>query len=348
MDAHALVQANLDDLAILEVSGPDAAAFLQSQLTQDISSGSPWRAQLAGYCSAKGRLLASMIVWQGAAHPDAFFLLLKRDIAIDVATRLARFVLRARVVITHAPTRVAGVMLSTTDGAGKSLAANGFPLRQLVTWNDDQPSHFPERLLTTPFQPYSIVHDARDTWIAAPIGRVDTRRWWRIGATTAVPAPRATDSEDGAGADPTPPAQYWQASDITAGLGWVVAATQELFIPQTLNFDLAGGLSFTKGCYPGQEIVARSHYRGTIKRRMARGAVLASSAAPIRAHPAADIYTDTHGDAPRGRVINVAQLAGRTEILFEASLADFACSNFRLSAAGGPAIELAALPYAVA
>ena len=67
-------------------------------------------------------------------------------------------------------------------------------------------------------------------------------------------------------------ADAWRAADLAAGIPWIGAATQDLFIPQTVNLELIQGVSFTKGCYPGQEVVARSHYRGTVKRRMAYGA----------------------------------------------------------------------------
>src|SRR3546814_3190939 len=88
------------------------------------------------------------------------------------------------------------------------------------------------------------------------------QRWWLI-----------TDESDPAPSLPAGNTARWQADDIAAGLPWVQAATQDLFIPQTLNLDLIDGVSFTKGCYPGQEVVARSHYRGTVKRRTAYGVV---------------------------------------------------------------------------
>lgn len=338
MTPHAPLEASLDDLAILEVSGADAATFLQGQLTQDISSPQPGRAQLAGYCSPKGRLMASMIVWQETNPPGTFFILLKQDILADFATRLTRYVMRAKVSIKPFPARITGVTFPETDDALESLTANGFDIRQLVT-HDDGPADSLPASPSGVFQPYDITYPDQETWIAAPAGHPGLRRWWRITAAlpVATPAP--------AGFVPVP-AACWQAQDIAAGLGWVESATREAFIPQTLNLDLIGGLSFTKGCYPGQEVVARSHYRGTIKRRMVRGAIRATADTRAAALPGADIFAGSPPDAPPcGRVINAAQAGESIAILFEAALADLASPDFRFGSAGGPAIALEPLPY---
>ncbi|HEU0229931.1 MAG TPA: folate-binding protein [Burkholderiaceae bacterium] len=345
MNSHAPLEASLDDLALLEVSGPDAATFLQGQLTQDIASSNPARAQLAGYCSPKGRLMASMIVWQGADPPSAFFILLKQDIAAAFAARLAKFVLRAKVSIKPLPARIDGVLLPMTEGALESLAMSDAGSAQLVTYDDDQASELP----TPPsgvFRPYDITRSNSGIWVAAPSGHPALQRWWRI-----IPDASASASSIGANRSSQPlhsalsvPASCWQTQDIAAGLGWVVSATHELFIPQTLNLDLIGGLSFTKGCYPGQEVVARSHYRGTIKRRMAHGLIPAANQ-QAEELPGSDIYDSTHPDAPCGRVINAVNVSGAGHILFEAALTDLGQADFRLGAADGPAITLESLPY---
>lgn len=350
MNFHAPLEASLDDLALLEVSGPDAATFLQGQLTQDLASSDPPHAQLAGYCSPKGRLMASMIVWQGADPPSAFFILLKQDIAAAFAARLAKFVLRAKVSIKPLAARIDGVLLPMTQGALESLVLASAGPAQSVTSDDGQAGGLPPPP-SGAFRPYDITHSTSGTWIAAPSGHPELRRWWRIILDASATAPVAASSTE-AGHSSQPrrssfivPTACWQAQDIAAGLGWVVSATHELFIPQTLNLDLIGGLSFTKGCYPGQEVVARSHYRGTIKRRMVQGFIQAMAPSRAEELPGSDIYDGTRPDAPCGRVINAANANGAGHILFEAALADLGQADFRLGAADGPAITLESLPY---
>ncbi|MFA5520310.1 MAG: folate-binding protein [Castellaniella sp.] len=113
----------------------------------------------------------------------------------------------------------------------------------------------------------------------------------------------------------------WQADDIRAGFPWLEAETRDVFIPQTLNLDLIDGLSFTKGCYPGQEVVARSHYRGSVKRRMAYvHAAIASDAVP--AVRAGDDLFDAGTERPAGRIINVAADDEGLHLLAEVMLSD--------------------------
>jgi folate-binding protein YgfZ len=125
-----------------------------------------------------------------------------------------------------------------------------------------------------------------------------------------------------------------------------VAATQDVFIPQTLNLDLIDGVSFTKGCYPGQEVVARSHYRGTVKRRMAYGTVNETPSQPAASLPGIDIFDANKPNSPCGRVINSAQ-AQQIHLLLEIQLSDLESADFRLGEVDGPAITLHALPYAI-
>jgi folate-binding protein YgfZ len=331
MNSFPSAMTRLDDLVVVDVSGPDAAAFLQGQLTQDISGPN---ACLAGYCSPKGRLTASMIVWH---EPDAatpsFRVLVKQSIAEALVRRLTKFVMRAKVAVGITPARVFGAAVTE-----------------------------PREPLPADAGPYSVRRTEHGTWVAAPSATEGTQRWWFIARDTGLScddhavrqdandgAKRndGTEPDTGHGANDTAPAQAaWRAQDIAAGLGWVVAGIEELFIPQTLNMDITGGVSFTKGCYPGQEIVARSHYRGTIKRRMAYGTVAGDAAEPrgAAAVPRADIFDANRPDAPCGRVINAAS-TDATHLLFEATLADLDTADFRLAGPAGPAIKLAGLPY---
>ncbi len=301
------LHSRLDELALIEFSGPDAAAFLHGQITHDVTGLPQGQARLAGYCTAKGRLLATMVVWRSQRQADTLRALVRADLADALAKRLGMFVLRAKVVVRRTDAAVWGVGLPP---AGEVPAAGA--------WS---------------------VHETEDgDWVQAPAApEAAIRRCWFVAQAGAKPPGTQTSGW----------AQSWRAQDIRAGLPWVQAATQELFIPQTLNLDLLDGVSFTKGCYPGQEVVARSHYRGTIKRRMAAGRCPASFGAPEAYTAGTDIYDARKPDSPWGRVVNLQVADGHTWLLFEAHLADLNEAELRLGDAQGPAIELVELPYSI-
>jgi len=139
----------------------------------------------------------------------------------------------------------------------------------------------------------------------------------------------------------------WAVQDVQAGLPWINDTTVDLFIPQTINLDLTEGVSFTKGCYPGQEVVARAHYRGTVKRRM-QLAHLDEVSASIK--PGQDIFCPNSSSDPCGRVVNVAHDDKKTWLLFEAPMkltqAD-SSAPLHVSAADGPTLVMASLPYTI-
>jgi tRNA-modifying protein YgfZ len=205
--------ARLTRYGLLAVTGADARAFLHAQLTNDIANLPADRAALAGWCTAKGRLLATMLVIPSA---DGFFLQLARDLAPAVAKRLSMFVLRSKVKIAD-----------ETDG----WAQYGF-------WDADGA--------------VTGVAWAGDT-VTVGVGE---RRFLKIGKGISQDCKADEDA--------------WTLQEIRAGRPWISAATQDQFVPQMVNLETVGGIDFQKGCYPGQEIVARAQYRGQVKRRMTR------------------------------------------------------------------------------
>ncbi len=136
--------------------------------------------------------------------------------------------------------------------------------------------------------------------------------------------------------------QAWRWLEVHSGVPRVVAATAELFVPQMVNFELVGGVNFQKGCYPGQEIVARSQYRGSIKRR---AQVLLGAAA---ARPGQEVFNSTDPGQPAGHVVLAAALPGRGACaLVEIKTAALAGGTLHLGDAHGPGLTLSTLPYAV-
>ena len=336
MNRYSNLVASLGDLAVIEFSGEDAPAFLHGQLTQDIAGLSSDHACLAGYCTAKGRLLATMVVWLGPQGDlPVLYALVKADIAESIIKRLSMFVLRAKVKLRLADAKVWGIMMDTAsvfDQPGDSThpAANA---SQSAAWHSRLLRE--AAVLSTQPKPWQVARTATGVWIAAPSADIGGARWWLI-------------SKDAQSADGQPTAEafnLWRAADISAGLPWIQAATQDVFIPQTLNLDLINGVSFSKGCYPGQEVVARSHYRGTVKRRMAGGAILAPKHIEnIDTLAGVDVFDARKPAAPCGRIINAAGDAV-VRVLMEVQLSDLADADFRLGKADGPKIERQPLPY---
>ena len=207
--------ARLNRYGLLAVTGPDARAFLHAQLTNDIANLPADRAVLAGWCTAKGRLLASMLV---IPRGEGYLLQLARDLAPAIAKRLSMYVLRSKLKV--ADESDAWAQYGVWDS---SLKVSG------VAWDGD--------VVTV---------------------RVDEGRFLRIG-----PADKFSLAA-------TKPEDAWTLEEIRAGRPLISAATQDKFVPQMVNFEALGAVSFQKGCYPGQEIVARAQYRGEVKRRMVR------------------------------------------------------------------------------
>jgi folate-binding protein YgfZ len=130
---------------------------------------------------------------------------------------------------------------------------------------------------------------------------------------------------------------------IQAGIPTIGAATQEAFVPQMANFDLVGGVSFKKGCYPGQEIVARTQYRGILKRRMAL-AHLGGEARPL---PGQNVYSAAFGDQSAGTIVNVASApGGGFDLLVVAQLESLADGDLRWNAPDGPPLQVRSRPHA--
>lgn len=313
--------APLDDFVVFAASGADALPFLHGQLTQDVTGLPADAARLAGYCTAKGRLLATLVMWRAAPGADdapQLYGLVRQDLSQALLKRLSMFVLRAKVKLAAAPLHVAGVQASAEDAAALEAVTGALP--RSAWQRADLPS---------------------GTWIAAPSanGRL---RWWWIASDEQLEQAAPLAAVLGLA-----PASQWHVADLAAGIPWIATATQDVFIPQTVNLELIQGVSFTKGCYPGQEVVARSHYRGTVKRRMAYGTI-ADASLQGAALAGVDVFDATQPGEPIGRVVDGASEAGVASVLFETTLAALPEGDLRLGAADGPRIAAAPLPYSIA
>jgi folate-binding protein YgfZ len=293
----------LADRGVIRARGVDAAAFLQGQLTNDVAGLTDGSARLAGFCSAKGRLQASFIVWRAGA--DEFLLSCPIDLLAPTLKRLSMFVLRAKCKLTDASEEIALFGL-----AGPAAAAL---LGDLAVWR---------------LQPHGAASALR-----LPDGAGLAR------ALLAAPA----GSEVDVGAAPAMTLETWRWLDVESGIVTIEAATVDRFVPQMVNFELVGGVDFQKGCYPGQEVVARSQYRGTTKRRTF---LFDCDVVPA---PGQDVFAAGESNEPAGTVANAAPHPEHRggSALIEVRLAALAGAELRLGSADGAPLHQRALPYPV-
>lgn len=230
------IMAALDDVATIRVSGPDAETFLQGQISNDVRKLSGDRVLLAAYNSPKGRVLAVLFLSRGD-NPAEILLETHHAIADGILKRLGAFVLRAQVLLEPSDLRVIGL-----SGPDAAVIAQKIGLRT--------PRADDGAIWTNGVQVISRRGETPRFSIRAATARV-ADLWNEL-----IPHVKIA----GSGA--------WHLLDLLAGLPTVYPSTQDHFIPQMINLDLLGGVSFDKGCYTGQEIVARLHYLGNVKRRM--------------------------------------------------------------------------------
>lgn len=324
--------APLDDLLVLRIDGADARSFLHAQLSNDISGLPSDEARLAAYCTPKGRMLGNLVIWQETSEPDSPLLaLVKSDAAEAMLKRLKMFVLRAKVSFGQAPLQVFGLSSANSAASAPSDTASL--------------ANSPDALAAVPApgQAWTVQRQAFGTCIAAPSASSALARWWLV--TNADFDSRAWAASQGLVASE---ADRWQAQDVEAGLGWVEQSNQELFIPQSVNYDLNGGVSFTKGCYPGQEVVARAHFRGTVKRRGVPGFCRLPEDLLLKAGD--DIFDALRPSSPAGRIINA--VGGKADqglrpwhLFMEINVGDLEQADFRAESAQGQAIHILPLPY---
>ena len=291
----------LADWGVIRARGDDAASFLHGQLTSDILHLDATSVRLAGYCSPKGRLQASFVVWQGA--PGEILLACSADLLAPTLKRLSMFVLRAKCRFDDASAELPLWGLAGCE----ALAATGAPAL-----------------------PWRRTTGAAGTSIALPpavVQRAEVPRALLVG----VP-PSGLPALD---------ADAWRWLEVRSGVVRVVAATAEQFVPQMVNLELVGGVDFKKGCYPGQEVVARSQYRGTLKRR----AYVFASVEPLA--PGDEIYDVADQAQPAGRVALAGTHAGQHAALVELKIAAFASGDLRCGSTEGAALGALAQPYAL-
>jgi folate-binding protein YgfZ len=224
----------LPHLGVLRFTGPDSVSFLQGQVSNDVRRLTQGQCLLAAYSSPQGRVLALMHL---LPHSSGIVAILPRELLAPTSQALRKFVLRARVTIEET-----GELLEVAGVHG---------VQHLVSFG-----------LVTP-QSGGAYLETAEIGVANVQG--DPGRYWVIGA-----AEKLAQRGLAGGLDPQGVEHDWRLADVRAGLPQIYLATREAFVAQMLNLDVLDAISFSKGCYTGQEIIARTQHLGRIKRRLYR------------------------------------------------------------------------------
>lgn len=285
-------------LTLLHVSGSDAVSFLHNQLTCDVEGLADGSGSTGAWCNPKGRVITTFLIYRLG---NEFYLLLPEALRERVVKRLRLFVLRA------------DVQIAEYTEARSIMAARG------------KADPIPESEL-----PFSI-HSLNERLHLFLPDRSGESRCLIVDAT---PALQTVWSELARNMQPVD-SRCWEQLDLAAALVWIDDSTTEQFLPQELSLEASGGLVFNKGCYPGQEVVARVHYRGQVKRRLYQAHIAADTVTA-----AGDKLKDADGRTV-GTVVAVSALpAGERPLL--AVVDNAAAQGGVLHLEGGAAVSLGA------
>jgi folate-binding protein YgfZ len=300
----------LDDMGLLRFAGADAQSFLQGQLSCDVPAYSSGRRTYGSYCTPQGRILATFLLWPAE---DSYLMQLPAVMCAPIQKRLSMYVLRAKVKVSDASRDYACFGLAGGSAAGAiKTVFGGVP----AAAQDLLHTHQATVIRLAPERFVIALHENSKGPLYEALRR---------------------HAEDGA-------ARAWQRLDIRAGIPRITPATQEQFIPQMVNLDLIGGVSFAKGCYPGQEIVARTHYRGQVKQRMH----LARIATGDTVQAGDRLYSADMDGQSTGMIVNAALAPeGGWDVLAAIQKSSREAAQVHWKSLDGPVLEWLSLPYAV-
>ena len=299
---------DLSPLGVIGFSGADAQSFLHNQLTCDVAALAPDKSTYGSYCTPKGRMLATFLLWRSG---EDFFMQLPSPLREPVQKQLTKFILRSKVKAADASNDWVKLGIVGQDAAAVVERCVG----------------------QAPRAPHVVVHADGTAVIGIPVDRFEV-----VAAKHKAPVLMECLAGEAQLAEP----EYWDWLDIRAGIPVITPATQEEFVPQMANLDLIGGVSLTKGCYPGQEIVARMHYRGTLKQRM----YLANIGDRARPQPGDKLYSPATGEQSCGMIVNAARSPdGVYDALAVMQIATAERGEVRWKSPGGPALKFLPLPY---
>ncbi|PTQ79885.1 hypothetical protein C8R21_12112 [Nitrosospira multiformis] len=306
------VLSDLSHFGLIHFGGEDAETFLQGQLSCDIRRVTASGASYGSYCNPKGRILATFLILR--TTDDGYLMQLPAMLLAGIQKRLAMYVLRAK------------VKLADSSGAWVRIGVAGCHAAALLR----------EILGEIPAAPLGVRHGEKGSIIRLAEDRFQllilpeqAPTIWEDLSRNAVPVGKPC----------------WDWLEIRAGIPHILPATQEQFVPQMVNLDALGGISFQKGCYPGQEIVARTQYLGKIKRRMYLANIRSETCdLPIEAGD--ELFSADLGEQSAGMVVNPASSSdGGTDLLAVIQASSVEAGEIHWKSLDGPALGIMPLPY---
>jgi tRNA-modifying protein YgfZ len=308
-----LIMCDLSHQALISIDGEDSADFLQGQLTNDVRDVSLQHSQLSAYCTHKGRMLANFRLFK---RDDSYYIRLPQPLLETILKRISMFILMANVSMKDSTDALVKIGLSGPD-ADQQLTDI---LSDIPTATDD----------ATQVNGYTIIKCAGSLPRYEIYGELeDMKTLWGKLDVNAAPA----------GSD------VWETLDIQAGIPTITEETSEAFVPQMTNMHVINGVNFQKGCYTGQEIVARMQYLGKLKRRMFKIQINTSDA--VSAGDKLFSHNSKSGQGT-GQIVNAQIDAnGGTAALAVIDITDAEAGNLQLHDENGPTITVESLPYSI-
>ena len=311
--AQNTVLCDLGQFGTLRVSGGDAQAFLQNLLSNDIREVGDARAQLSSFNTAKGRMLATLLIWR---EGDDYLLQLPRVLCEPMCKKLSMYVLRAKVKIAD------------TSDTIISLGLSGTNAQEILQRQFAELPQAPLGLIGA--APTNIIRIG-DTRFQINTGAPQAQALWQALSQQAQPAGSVC----------------WDWLNIRSGIPVILPQTQEKFVAQMVNYDLIDGVSFKKGCYPGQEIVARMQYLGQTKRRMylahIDGAHLDGNDIPQAGD---ELFSADMEDQPSGMIVNASPSpSGGCDMLAVVQIASRETQTVHCQSMRGEALQFLPPPY---
>lgn len=305
-----LVFSDLSHYALIEASGDDVIDFLQGQLTNDIKLVTGTMGQLSAYCNPKGRILANFRIFKRQNH---YFLRLRSDIIEATLKRLRMFIMRSKVELVNSSDELSRMGIAGLN-ATKRLS---FLFEKLPENTDESYTENEITIIKLPgtlprYEVHGTFEKVKGLWEQLQHDAV------AIGENS------------------------WNLLTIRAGIPEIVSETVESFVPQMVNLQAINSLSFNKGCYPGQEVVARMHYLGKLKRRLFLGTIK-SDTLPI---PGQSIISNDESEQKAGQIVTASWSNDKkVEFLAVLQIEKAEKDKLHIGSNTGPAIELIDLPY---
>lgn len=315
--AHGTVLCDLGQFGTLRASGEEAQSFLQNLLSNDIRETGNSRAQFSSFNTPKGRVLASLLIWH---ENDCYLLQLPRVLAEPMRKKLGMYVLRSKVKIADASDEIVSLGLAGANAQEILRAEFGeVPQESLAITYPSKGAGQSEGFACSVIR----IGDAR---FQINVSSQHSQTLWQSLSQRAEPA--------GSGC--------WDWLNIQSGIPVILPKTQEEFVAQMVNYDLIGGVSFKKGCYPGQEIVARMQYLGHLKRRM----YLAHLDTEETPKPGDELFSADMQDQPSGMIVNAARSPnGGCDVLAVVQITSRDTQTVHLKSASSEPLQFLPLPY---